>query len=208
MARDLKRRQPRRNLLNKVLIACEGKETEPNYFKAIRQDQRLQTVEIIILPHKRETDPQNIISQVIEARNKEIDDDRWIAGDIAWAVFDGDEHRNKSLEKWRKALELAKKEKIQLAITNPCFDFWYLLHFQDHFAQINSDRTLHLLRKHIHNYEKSLAVYNKYLKSRTESAINRGETIARKIQQNQLDEHDNPCCTGLVKLVQSLLKSK
>lgn len=101
---------------------------------------------------------------------------------------------------------MVKREKIQLAITNPCFDFWYLLHFQDHFAQINSDRTLQFLRKHIPNYEKSLAVYDKHLKTRTENAINRGETIARKIQQNQLDEYDNPCCTGLVKLVQSLLK--
>lgn len=70
MARDIKRRQPRRNLASKVLIACEGKETEPNYFKAIRQDQRLQTVEIIILPHKRETDPLGIIKQVIAAREQ------------------------------------------------------------------------------------------------------------------------------------------
>lgn len=36
MARDIKRHPPRRNLKPKVLIACEGKETEPNYFKAIR----------------------------------------------------------------------------------------------------------------------------------------------------------------------------
>jgi hypothetical protein len=42
---------------------------------------------------------------------------------IQFLGFDGDEHRNKSLEKWRNALELAKKEKIELAITNPCFDF-------------------------------------------------------------------------------------
>jgi hypothetical protein len=48
---SFKRNAPKKEVVKKILIACEGKYTERLYFKAIKQDLRLSTVKITILPH-------------------------------------------------------------------------------------------------------------------------------------------------------------
>jgi hypothetical protein len=204
--RKLNRRPSSRNIVRKIVIACEGSKTEPRYFKSIGNELRLETLQIIVLPHQGKTDPRSIIERVIEERHEMKRNQAWTNGDSAWAVFDGDEHIEQSPEKWKSAIALAKKQKIQLAITNPCFELWYLIHFRDHFAQISRDREINLLVKHISNYEKSMCLYPEPLKPLTEQAIQRAERIAAQIQRDELDEHSNPCCSDLPKLVQSLLK--
>ncbi|MEH2238030.1 RloB family protein [Nostoc sp.] len=93
-------------------------------------------------------------------------------------------------------------------MTNPCFELWYLIHFQDHFAQITRDRLVNLLEKHIPDYDKSMCLYPTPLKSLTEQAIQRAEKMAKQIERNELSEHSNPCCSGLAKLISSLLSLK
>ena len=206
MQRKLNRRPPSRDIVRKIVIACEGSKTEPDYFESIRKELRLRTLQIIVLRHQGRTDPRSIIERVIGERQEMRRNQTWTEGDSAWAVFDGDEHIEQSPENWRNAIALAKKQKIQLAITNPCFELWYLIHFRDHFAQISRDRVINLLGKHIPKYDKSVCVYPEPLKPLTEQAIQRAERIAEQIQQDELDEHSNPCCSGLPNLVQSLLR--
>ncbi len=206
MPRKLNRRQPTRNPIQKIVIACEGSKTEPGYFESIRRELRLRTLQIIVLRHQGRTDPRSIIERVIEERKEMKSNQAWTEGDSAWAVFDGDEHIEQSPDNWRSAIDLATKQKIKLAITNPCFEFWYLIHFQDYFAQITRDRVINLLGKHIPNYDKSMCLYPKPLKPLTEQAIQRAERIAAQIERDELDEHSNPCCSGLPKLIQSLLR--
>lgn len=206
MPRKLNRRPPSRTLVRKIVIACEGSKTEPGYFESIRKELRLRTLQIIVLRHQGRTDPRSIIERVIEERQEMRRNQTWTEGDSAWAVFDGDEHIEQSPENWKNAITLAKNQKIQLAITNPCFELWYLIHFQNHFAQISRDRVINLLEKHIAKYDKSMCLYPEPLKPLTEEAIQRAERIAAQIQRDELDEHSNPCCSGLPNLVQSLLR--
>ncbi|MEH2371638.1 RloB family protein [Nostoc sp.] len=205
MPRKLNRRPPSRNIAQKILIACEGSKTEPIYFNSIRNELRSSTLDIIVLPHQNKTDPGSIIEKLIEERQQRKDNQQWSKEDKAWAVFDGDEHIEKSLANWQSAINRATSQKINLAITNPCFELWYLIHFQDHFAEITRDRLVNLLEKHIHGYDKSMCLYPKPLKSLTEQAIKRAEKIAKQIERNELYEHSNPCCSGLAKLISSLL---
>jgi hypothetical protein len=204
--RKLNRRPPNRDIVRKIVVACEGSKTEPGYFESIGRELRLRTLRIILLRHQGKTDPRSIIERAIEKRQEMKQDRAWTQGDTAWAVFDGDEHIEQSPENWKSAIALAKKQKIQLAITNPCFELWYLIHFRDHFSQITRDRVINLLVKHIPNYDKSMCLYPEPLKPLTEQAIQRAEQIAAQIQRDELDEHSNPCCSGLPKLVQSLLR--
>ncbi|MBD2295764.1 RloB domain-containing protein [Anabaena sphaerica FACHB-251] len=208
MARKLERRQPSRKITQKILIACEGSKTEPVYFKSIRNELRLPTLEIIILPHQSKTDPGNIIERLIEERQQMKNEKRWTTNDTAWAVFDGDEHIEISRNNWQKAINRANSQKIKLAITNPCFELWYLIHFQDHLSQINREKLIQLLNKYIPEYEKSISLYPKPLQSLTETAIQRAEKIAKQIEREQLYEYSNPCCSDLPKLVSSLLGLK
>jgi hypothetical protein len=200
-----KRRKSIRQIAKKILIVCEGSKTEPQYFHAIRQRWRLATLQVLIVPSQGKTDPCNLVELAIEKRQELENDDRWEKGDRAWVAFDGDEHIEKSIDAWNKALSKARGQKIELAITNPCFEFWYLLHFQDHFAQITRTKTITLLNRHILDYAKSKCCYPEPLEALTENAIQRAKKIAEQIQRDELNEFSNPCCSGLPTLVQNLL---
>ncbi len=158
-----------------------------------------------MLRHQSKTDPRSIIERLIDERQQMKDNQEWTKDDNAWAVFDGDEHIEKSLANWQSAISRAKSQKINLAITNPCFELWYLIHYQDNLAQITRDKIIKLLGKHINNYDKSTCLYPEPLKPLTEKAIRRANKIAKQIEANKLDEHSNPCCSGLPKLISSLL---
>jgi hypothetical protein len=152
VSRQLNRRPPSRNPAKKIIIACEGSKTEPGYFKSIRKELRLGTLNIIVLPHQGKTDPDSIIDQVIEERKKMKRNKGWRQdGDTAWAVFDVDEHIAQSPEKWKSTILRAKDKDIKLAITNPCFELWYLIHFQDHLAEISRNRLIDLLKLSLEN---------------------------------------------------------
>ena len=205
MPRKLNRQRPSKEIGQKILIVCEGSKTEPSYFESIRKELRLSTLNIIVLPHPGRTDPRSIIEHTIEKRQEMKQERSWTQGDKAWAVFDGDEHIEQNYDNWQSAINRANSQKIHLAITNPCFEFWYLIHFRDHFAQITRDRANALLGEHISNYEKSMCLYPEPLKELTSQAIQRAERIAAQIERDELPEHSNPCCSKLPDLVQSLL---
>lgn len=202
---SFKRNAPKKDIAKKILIACEGKYTEPEYFKAIRQDLRLTTVKIIILPHDG-TDPLSVVNKVLEEKQDRKRDRTWLDEDSAWAVFDGDEHILRDLNNWHQAIQKAKKENIRLAITNPSIELWYLIHFQDHSANISQDKAEERLNKHIPNYDKARCYYPEQLKPRTHQAIARANKLDELAKRDNLPEYSNPCCSGISKLVDMLLK--
>jgi sulfur relay (sulfurtransferase) DsrC/TusE family protein len=200
---DRPRRQ--RHLIPKVLIVCEGEATEVLYFKGIKRAKKRNTINIKVLDADGKTNPMSIINRAIDERQKIKDDDGWEPVDTAWAIFDGDEHMA-NLNNWRSALALAESKRINLAITNPCFEFWYLIHFQDAFSQMNANTAYKRLQKAIPGYDKAKIVYPDPLADRTPAAIDRAEKIAQQIQRDGLDRYSNPSCSRLPELVKMLLE--
>jgi hypothetical protein len=204
MAKSFKRNASTKKVGKKILIACEGKYTEPKYFNAIRRDLRLNTEQIVVLPHNG-TDPLSIVNAALVARQDLQDERRWGEEDSAWAVFDGDEHIERDRNNWHQAIQTAKSQNINLAITNPSIEFWYLIHFQDHAANISRDKAKEQLKQHIPSYDKSLCYYPNPLERNTQQAIERANRLADLSKRNDLYEYSNPCCSGISKLVQMLL---
>ena len=56
------------------------------------------------------------------------------AHDEVWCIFDVDEH-----PRLNEAIELARRNEINLAISNPCIELWFLLHFVEQTAYIERD---------------------------------------------------------------------
>ena len=52
--------------------------------------------------------------------------------DEIWCVFDVDEHPNLA-----QALNEARQSDISVALSNPCFELWLILHYEDHTAPID-----------------------------------------------------------------------
>lgn len=129
-----KRGQRRRKVKPIILIVTEGSQTEPKYFEHYRTRQT--NIDIRVVPSRTSAGETDYISLIRKAIEYQVGDQLSVAnGDAAWVVADGDvnyynpdpvESKNKQLLKARK---LAESKDIQMAISNPCFEFWYLLHF-------------------------------------------------------------------------------
>lgn len=152
--RSLKRRPPFREPKYRILVVCEGKRTEPQYFRDLKNHLRNPRVHVETMGPAGV--PRTVVEVAIHMRNeagdeatREHDDNiRW---DEVWAVFDVDDHPG--LE---TARQLAKANGIELAVSNPCFELWALLHFTEHRSHIERKSLRKTLQKHLPGYDKAL----------------------------------------------------
>lgn len=130
-----KRGQRRRKLKPVILIVTEGSQTEPKYFEHYRSRQTNIDIRVVGSHTKGgETDYLALIRKAVEYQSK--NQLSVSNGDAVWVVADGDVNYNtpdpiaakdKLLS---KAQKMADAKGIHIALSNPCFEFWYLLHFQ------------------------------------------------------------------------------
>ncbi|MCK9301063.1 MAG: RloB family protein [Bacteroidales bacterium] len=186
-------------------MVCEGKNTEPSYFSNFR----LSSVKVIAIGEGK-----NTVSLVVRACE--------LAGENTyeqtWCVFDKDDFSN---ENFNKAIEIANSNGISVAYSNQAFEYWILLHLNDHQGG-KMHRSLY--EKKINSKLKSFGLcynkdrhkqiteqlfefligYNHNNQRRVDLAITRA-----KRNYNQFD-HTNPAqeesSTTVFKLVEELLK--
>ncbi len=192
-----------RSLGRRILISCEGEETEYRYFEDIRKSLRMEPNKIIVLEPEA-SDPLSVVGQVLDERAYRKQEKAWDENDMAWAVFDGDEHRANNINNWREALQLAQVNDIHLAISNPSFEYWYLLHYQNQNSSLTRQQAMRLLKVHIPDYEKSDVICREELQSLTKVAIERARQVAHLAEGNDLNAYSNPC-THVCELVEIIL---
>ena len=128
--RKLSRRVATREPLKKFTIFCEGKNTEPQYFKALQLSLRGALLEIEILgaigtPYTiAKTAMERVRKSGLSARGRRKLDS-YEQGDQVWAVFDRDEH-----PRFQEAVEICRQHGIGVGRSNPCFEIWLILHFE------------------------------------------------------------------------------
>lgn len=113
---DLNRDEPYKKEKQKILIVCEGKLTEPSYFEKFK----LSTATI-----RAVGEGYNTLSLVQRAIELSEEDDY----DQVWCVFDKDDFPN---EHFNNAIYKAKGRGFKAAYSNQAFEYWLLLHFEDH----------------------------------------------------------------------------
>lgn len=104
-----------------LLIYCEGVNTEPSYFRKYK----LSSLEI-----KSFGEGRNTLSLV--ERAKSISEKTYY--DQVWCVFDADPKSDnpKQLENFNAAISQAKKYGFGIAYSNQAFEYWLILHFENH----------------------------------------------------------------------------
>ncbi len=123
--RPLRRAQGTRNENERVLIYCEGRNTEDIYLKGIRRELRDRPIEIVIGPSDGE--PSMLVQDAVKHRDRfaRKTDEKF---DQVWCVFDVEAPRpHPSLE---PAIAAARKAGLRCALSNPCFELWLILHFE------------------------------------------------------------------------------
>lgn len=153
-ASSLRRHAPKLNPRQRFLILCEGAVTEPRYFVALRNETRNRLVEVEVIPNCGV--PKTLVEYAVE-RKREADRqarqhrDPFLRYEQIWCVFDVDSHPNLP-----DAKQQARDNGLLLAISNPCFELWILLHFQDHFSEQDRVQIRHLCKKYIPEYGKEV----------------------------------------------------
>ncbi|PDV97381.1 RloB family protein [Candidatus Chloroploca asiatica] len=203
---DALARRPGTKIHRPVLIVCEGKKTEQIYLNALRQYYRLSTIDLHI--HGEGAGPLEVVERALELmaeRRKIVRKERDLRpyAEI-WCVFDR-EAANEPVG-YREALQLAAQHNIALAVSNPAFEYWYLLHFvETSRAFQNADEVKAELCKPncLPGYQKQKNVFN-LIHERTDTAHDRAERLYERHPDRERDPHPNPS-TLIYRLVAGII---
>jgi hypothetical protein len=153
-----------REIRQRFLIVCEGEKTEPLYFESFRAPSMVVRIE------GGESDPVRLVETAFDRwRQNQADYDQ------VWCVFDRDEI---PAERFNRALELARQKKIRVAYSNPAFELWYALHFQECDGGRGRQEYCRLLDSHLSRpYDKLDKRIPEWLEPHTPAAITRAERL-------------------------------
>jgi len=174
--RALSRRRPSLDPRPRVLVVCEGRVTEPEYFDAFRREEENLLVEVLI--DSEGGAPKTLVERAALRKRKAEEEarrarDENLKYDEVWCVFDVDQHPHLP-----DARQQARDNGIKLAISNPCFELWLLLHFREQNAHIERKPVATLLKTHIRNYHKHGPFAA--LRGRYPEAVQRAQILDRR----------------------------
>lgn len=205
---DLQRRRPFIHPRESVLIVCEGEKTETQYFSAMRNELRLRKfVEVHVSGKRKGSDPISVVDHAIFLQSERA---RIASGspiltvyDFVWCVMDVEAPRPH--QTLASALDKAKEHDLKVALTNPFFEYWFLLHFKKISTPFTIDKELHDALKEVHpSYKKSRIGFD-VLYPRTEIAIKHSEEVLEETACNEDLRNHNPS-THVHRVVRHLQK--
>lgn len=189
-----------------ILIVCEGENTEPSYFNQFR----LSSAKV-----KSVGEGYNTISLV----NRALELSQQGNFDQVWCVFDKDDFNEQD---FNDAIQIAKSNNFGVAYSNQAFEYWLILHFNDHqgggmHRNDYNDRINSLIKPYKVNYEGNGSKiveddFFELLDGIDEKTKNRRVdlAIARAERNDRQFDHTNPAreesSTTVFRLVQELLK--
>lgn len=175
------------------VLAVEGSKTEPQYF-AIFNDQN-SVIRVNCLKSRHDSAPPQVLARMEKYLRKE----GLKNSDEAWLVVDKDQWTDEQLSQLHQWSQQA--DNYGFALSNPKFEFWLLLHFEDGRGVSNSQICSQKLERYLPDYDKGINV-------RISDTM-----IANAIRRAR--QRDNPPCddwlrttgTTVYKLVESILES-
>lgn len=189
----LDRQQDRRDA-KLFIVATEGKETEKQYFRMFNST-RIK-LEILATTEDGKSSPEYVLERLdIFKERYDLNED-----DMLWLVSDVDRWGPKKLS---SVCSQARQKGYNLAISNPCFEVWLTLHFED----INhQDRTCDnfkaRLRTILGGYNGSnldISAYNQN--------ITKAVSLAKYLHQNSQQDWPPTLGTHVYRLVEIVLES-
>lgn len=180
-----KRKRGNRKINPTFFVFCEGK-TEASYVAYLRKTFRIPIQIKTKISGSRLN--QKLIKSCLKHETKTSKDKIFLLYDLD---VDGVLDRIKAIEN------------AELLISNPCIELWFLLHFQDQTANLNSGNCLQLLKSHVSDYSKGAlrdSVMHEIC-NQVDEALERA---------NQLKSPENPSTTVqvFIKTIKELKKKK
>lgn len=122
--KSLKRRVGERPVLRTIVVFTEGKNSEPDYINGLRRLPHIaENVSLNIEIRPEHGVPLTLVQLAAERQQDSEVDECWCVFDVEWPKH----HPNLD-----RAVSLAQKSNVSLAISNPCFELWLILHHKEH----------------------------------------------------------------------------
>lgn len=194
----------------RFLIVSEGAVTERDYFDAVKRSatkrSQMKLGENIVFVPPGPTSPIEMVKKAHELwiKSRQEDDEY----DAVWCVFDVEAKVNQTarpgLADALQMVKTRKYKKISIALSNPCFELWVLLHYENCNAWTYSDDVQHRCselrlvdEKHIQNPDELLKKYP--------PARRRAENLDAQHQRNgTIKEADQNPSSGVYKLIDAI----
>ena len=159
------RRVEQRDPRPRFLIVCEGRKTEPSYFRQFPVAKEFVDLEVIGYGQQ----PLNVVQYAIDRMEADGSHNSY---DQIWAVFDRDDVPKQD---FNEARELAKRKKIGVAYSNEAFELWYLLHFDYLDTALSRTQYEDMLSKRLRREDPACLKYEKKDPRTYERLLNRQE---------------------------------
>lgn len=177
--RHLKR--GKRSVEKIFFVFCEGEITEKQYFEVFKGGEFKKNVEVAVKPAGKGGKGSNAPIGIIKRIKKNWPANYKKSIDECWAVIDQDQWTDEHIEKLKQyCRELPNGH---LAISNPCFEYWLLLHFRSHMHFQDCKACERALKKYIPDYNKSIDVA--FTKEVVQEAITRAKTNYAQRMENK-----------------------
>jgi hypothetical protein len=166
-------------------VYTEGVSTEPEYLDALKRLPEIaEVVSVDISIEEKGATPMHLVeSACADKRCSGLDVDYY------WCVFDVEfPKRHPYLD---RARQMANDNGVNLAISNPCFEVWLILHHRNHRGHLSTDEAIRLRReldgadgKHLDG-----SIYMKH----ASKAVRRAQALRKKHQDEGTNfPEDNP----------------
>lgn len=197
-ARPLKRKVATRKPRKTLVVFCEGERTEPEYLDALKRQPLVRDVAAVDL--RVETGhggsvPRTLVAMATDARNRAVEEEAEI--DEFWCVFDVEWPTNHP--GLIEAVQQARANGIQLAVSNPCFELWLILHFRDHTAWLDNNQARRLRRELDGSTDKGLDA-SRYMPLTTAATRRAARMDRRHLEDGTGFPQDNPS-SGMPRLL-------
>ena len=162
------RRKAFRSPQKSFLIVVEG-QTEEAYFRKYVNDSKSKLIDLVV-DNPPCTDPINLVNRAMEVKRqkeREAKKSEFVAPydeKAVWVVYDLENAHDVRRKLSNDAQGKVKKNQIQLAISDPTFEYWYILHFERTTKSFNdADDT----EKYLKNILKKKKIWPDYKKAAT-----------------------------------------
>jgi hypothetical protein len=176
------------------VIAVEGARTEPQYFAIFKDQSSIISVKCLKDSHGKS--PPHVLKRMKDYLKQE----ELRSSDEAWLVVDKDQWTDAQLARLHAWTQTS--DTYNFALSNPKFEYWLLLHFEDGNGIQSSRDCDDRLKRYLPGYDKGIDI-SKITRKRINDAIRRAR------------QRDNPPCidwprvsgTTVYRLVEHILQA-
>jgi hypothetical protein len=181
-------------------ILCEGEKTEPYYIKSYISQYHPESRSILVVEDSKQNTPVSLVKEAIKRKDSCSSDK-----DVFWVIYDRESVAKYPDNLHLEARNLAKKNNIEIGLSNVCIEYWLLLHVKyttaaydccDSLLKQSAFKKI-LKERGIPCYDKGLPYLFDIFKDDVEDALKNAQKLKESAEKDaekgrELPHHMNP----------------